>query len=254
MGYTPYNELQYYLTRGKSFEADVVIVAFCMNDVVNPRLHWGEVPGVRIPREAIPNHDYDQNHILPRIQKRKEEQQARAANPKGGGPPLLRHSELYSLLDRGIERILRKKTKSHADNSSGLPTYITGEDTLSIEVLLDRTSPEWRWLASIYDRLNDAVRADRAKLVIVIFPLAYQLDPHYPFLPQERIVEYCRQNSIPCIDLLPSFRRHPKEDIFLLDKQGFYDIWHLTEYGHRLSAEEVLRFLREEELLSEERK
>ena len=56
-------------------------------------------------------------------------------------------------------------------------------------------------------------------------------------------MEYCKQNSILCIDLLPSFRQHPKEDIFLLDKEKYYDIWHLTEYGHELSAEEILRFL-----------
>ena len=39
-GYTAYNELQFYLTAGRELQPDIVLLAFCMNDVVNPRLHW----------------------------------------------------------------------------------------------------------------------------------------------------------------------------------------------------------------------
>ncbi|MGH8069528.1 MAG: hypothetical protein ACRERE_30675, partial [Candidatus Entotheonellia bacterium] len=56
------------------------------------------------------------------------------------------------------------------------------------------------------------------------------------------------QNSILCIDLLTSFRQHSKNDIFL-NNSGHYDNWHLAEYGHELSAKEILRFLQENELL-----
>ena len=140
-------------------------------------------------------------------------------------------------------------SRNFADTGARIPTYITGEDTLSIEVLLDRNSPEWRWLASIYDRLHDTVSAERAKLAIAIFPLAYQLNEGYPFFPQKQLASYCRENSIPCLDLLPAFRKQSKEDIFVLDKEGRDDIWHLTDSGHKLSAEEIRRFLQEQELL-----
>src|SRR4029079_15917767 len=86
-------------------------------------------------------------------------------------------------------------------------TYITGEDDISIEVLVDKSSPESRWLRRIYDRLSAAVSANGAKLVIVIFPLAYQLDDNYPFMPQKQLREYCDERSLPCLDLLPSFRQ-----------------------------------------------
>jgi hypothetical protein len=132
------------------------------------------------------------------------------------------------------------------------PKYITGEDTISIDVLLDRSSAEWKWLSGIYDQLNEAVSKDGAKLVILPFPLAYQLDPEYPFLPQKQILAFCEERSIPCLDLLPSFRQHRKEDLFLLDQEVFYDIWHLTEQGHERTAEELMRFLQEENLLSKE--
>lgn len=253
MGYSPYNELQYYVTRGKTFDADIVVVAFCMNDVVNPRLHWGDAPGVKIPDEAIPNLDYDRSHVLPRIQQLEEERE-RSANGEAGGQRLLKNLELYRALEGAIEHLRQKKSRYYPLNKSGVPTFITTEDTLSIEVLLDRNTPEWHWLASIYDRLAEATKANGAKLVIVIFPLAYQLDPKYPFLPQARILEYCKEKSLGCLDLLPSFRQHAKEDIFLLDQEKFYDVWHLTNYGHVLSAEEILRFLREQQLLPGKRK
>jgi len=133
MGYSPYNELQYYLTRGKTFEADIVVVAFCMNDIVNPRLHWGDAPGVKIPDEAIPNLEYDRSHILPKIQQLREEQ-ARSAHGRG----FLKDSELYQALEKALKRLSQNKPKHYPVNSSGVPTLVTAEDSLSIEVLLDR--------------------------------------------------------------------------------------------------------------------
>jgi lysophospholipase L1-like esterase len=234
-GYTPYNELQYYLAKGKEFEPDVVLVAFCMNDVVNPRLHWGDAPGVRFPDDAIPNHDYDVKHILPLIQKREQDKQR--------SPSVLEHSELYRALAPRVSRLFAPKPETK------VPTYITGEDDISIEVLVDKSSRESRWLRTMYDRLGAAVAANGAKLVIVIFPLAYQLDDNYPFMPQKQLREYCDEKSVPCLDLLPSFRQQGKERVFLLNNSPFYDIWHLTEAGHDLSAREIERFLSERKLL-----
>ena len=247
-GYTPYNELHYYLEDGRKFGADLVIVAFCMNDVANPRLHWGDAPGVIFPPEAIPNHDYDRDHILPRVRKLEEEK----ASPQDRSEqrrPFLEHSRLYRLAEKALSRFYRRIPRHFADTGASIRTFITGEDTLSIEVLLDRNSPEWRWLASIYNRLQEAVRAEGAQLVIVIFPLAYQLDEGYPFFPQEQLADYCRENSIPCLDLLPAFKQHSKENIFILDKEGRDDMWHLTDYGHKVSATEIQRFLRDRRLV-----
>jgi hypothetical protein len=253
-GYTAYNELQYYLARGRDFEPDVVVVAFCMNDVVNPRLHWDDATDVHIPEDAIPNHDYDINHILPRMQKLKE-QKSRPGDSSAKRASILEYSALYRALEPRIRRLFTKKAENEGGASTGkAPTYITGEDTISIEVLLDNSSPEWRWLTKMYDRLREATRADGATLVILMFPLAYQMDENYPFIPQKQIAEYCERNSILCLDLLPLFRRDRKENIFLLNNSGYYDIWHLTEYGHEVSAETLRRFLQENGLPSDVRK
>src|SRR5688500_10064208 len=111
MGYTPYNELQYYLHRGKDFGADVVIIAFCMNDVANPRLHWGDAPGVKFPPEAIPNQVYDRDHILPRVRQLQAEEEARRKSSTAASSRLLSQSRVYTSLRRGIDRLLRPKSK-----------------------------------------------------------------------------------------------------------------------------------------------
>ena len=241
-GYTAYNELHYYLTKGRELQPDIVVLAFCMNDVVNPRLHWDYTQEeiINIPREAIPNHTYDQNHVLPKLQEQKKTQY-------GSRRSLLGYSELYDTLESRLRWLLERTTGNEAARP---PTHVTGEDSLSIEVLLDHNSHEWQWLTSIYDELHNAVKSDQATLVIAVFPLAYQLDENYPFLPQENIDRYCKQNSIHCIDLLQPFRLHRRENIFLSTHSGFYDdIWHLSEYGHDLSAAEISTFLKRHDLL-----
>jgi len=232
-GYTAYNELQYYLTKGWQFEADIVLVAFCMNDVANPRLHWVQTKKeiINIPKEAIPNIDYDQKNILPLIKKRKIE------------------SMLYKTIKWKINYLFPPKNKHNPDIKSKFPTYITGEDSLSIKVLLEPTSPESRWLTAIYSKLNQAVKNHGATLVITFFPLAYQLDQNYPFYPQKLLTEYCQQNNIQHLDLLPAFKKHRQEDLFLLQNGEWYDIWHLTEYGHEISAQEIAKYLKENNLL-----
>lgn len=247
-GYTAYNELQYYLAKGREFEADLVVVAFCMNDVVNPRLHWGDAPNVKFPDDAIPNRDYDRDHILPRIREQ-QERQRRPAPPTEAGPPVLKHSALYRALEPGLKRLFGGDGGDTFHKGPGPPTYLTGEDDISIKVLLDESSPEWRWLAGIYDRLHEATRTDGAALMIAVFPLAYQMDEGYPFFPQRQIADYCARNSIPCLDLLPSFKRRTKQDVFLLNNSGYYDVWHLTEAGHEMTATEMARFMFERGLL-----
>jgi hypothetical protein len=246
-GYSPYNELHYYLIRGRAFEPDIVIVAFCMNDVANPRLHWGYADEriVDIPEEAIPNRDYDTSIVIPRLLGRHADRSGPAAAIRS----LLAHSRLYKAVERRFILLSQRGKGNNPNVRSKTPTYITGEDTLSIGILLNDASPEWRWLASVYDRLRDAVREDGATLVIAAFPLAYQLDAGYPFFPQDNIADYCARSSIYCLDLLPAFRRYAKEDLYLLDREWYYDIWHLTEFGHEVSAREILRFIQEKRLL-----
>jgi lysophospholipase L1-like esterase len=225
--YTAYNEWQYYLHRGRVFEPDIVVVALVMNDVVDPELHWNytKQTNLQIPVEAIPNPDYHRQHIQPILEARKE----RALRVERF--IRFRGYEIWSRLSGGTDQV----------DEDGWPTFITGEDSVSIKVWLDYDSPEWQWLRGVYDRLNQAVMDDGARLIVVVFPLAYQLPADYPYFPQELIQRYCQERGLGCLDLLPSFRKHQAEELYLDN-----DVWHLSERGHQLVAEELARYLVEQ--------
>jgi lysophospholipase L1-like esterase len=53
--YSAYNEVEYYLARGRDFAPDLVIVGVCLNDVVDPKTHWDVSLSRPIPRDAVPN-------------------------------------------------------------------------------------------------------------------------------------------------------------------------------------------------------
>lgn len=224
-GYGPFNELAYYPVKGRRFAPDLVVVVFVMNDVANPRLHWAYTrePLPAIPDDAIPNLDYDRGVVQPILASR-------------GG--LQRH-----LARSGLENNGPLHFGAHPSR------HITGEDTLGIEVLLDPKTPEWHWLRDHYDRLRREVDADGARFAIVWVPLAYQLDPDYPLLPQRLFGDYCREQSIACLDLLPVLRARPDQRLFFGRMGRLQDIWHLTPSGHRVTAKALDHFVRSEGLL-----
>ncbi|HBP88913.1 MAG TPA: hypothetical protein DD706_14600 [Nitrospiraceae bacterium] len=249
-GYTPYNELHYYLSEGRKFNPDLVILSFCMNDVVNPRLHWNNfaynaIPD--IPEEAIPNKDYDRNVIQPRLNQREDSRRKKLQGVRALFPGMIFKTRTYQFVaNRWAALFPPPEIPKLSDE---IPTYLTGEDNISIEVITHADSEEWQWLTGMYDQINLAVSEDHIPLVIMIFPLAYQLDTHYPHFPQNLFADYCRNKNLHCLDLLEPFRRHGKEKIFMLDKgRSFYDVWHLTLDGHTITAEILFDYLHQQNL------
>jgi len=90
-----------------------------------------------------------------------------------------------------------------------------------------------------------AARDDHIPLLIAFFPLAYQLDKNYPYLPQKNFAEYCQNRKMACVDLLDEFRKQGKEKIFMLDKERGYDIWHLSLEGHGITARVLSDYLQQ---------
>lgn len=259
-GYSTYNELQWYRQRGRPLQPDLVLVALCLNDVVNPRLHWTATAGyiVVIPDAAIPDLEFDRNVVRAEIAK------ALAVNPEA----LSRRQRTW-LDDAALFRFVRQRTarwfsdwnpigsevalqrRRGAPTRTDIPTMLTAEDSLSIEVLLDPESPERRWLEGLYRELRADVEADGARMAVVLLPLAYQLEPGYPLLPQRDLAAHWRAEGLPCLDVLPAMARHPQAEMFLLAKQKtYYDIWHPTEAGHEAIAAEIAAFLAAEGLLA----
>ncbi|MCY4527784.1 MAG: SGNH/GDSL hydrolase family protein [Chloroflexi bacterium] len=239
-GYTPYNQLHQYVSRDRDTPVDIVVVAFSMNDIVDPELHWNYTEDAieNIPFEAYPNLRYHEEHVVPILEARREERE------QGG-------TELGRLVRSAVNvtNITDQEASYAVVDGRRWSTYITGEDTISIEVLTDYDSSEWVWLRGMYDRLAEEVASVGARLVIVVLPLAYQIDAEYPFLPQKQFARYCEERSLTCLDLLPAFRARGGESLFLGERLGYTDIWHLSDKGHAIVASELHAFLEDDDLI-----
>jgi len=239
-GYTPWNALHYYLEEGRAFGADLVVFTLCLNDVADPQLHWDALGKTiqEAPAESIPNPEYHEGTIRRLLW----------LNRLRDSPSLL----VRTLARRGLDRWREYRLDTAGHRVVGgrrWPVYVTAEDPKRIEVLLDWDSPEWRWLRGILDRLAEAVEADGARFVLATAPLAYQIDPAYPFLPQTLLARYCAERGLACLDLLPALRRHPVEQTYLLDFSGVHDIWHWTSAGHQVAAGAFEDFLLDQGLI-----
>lgn len=239
-GYTPYNQVQQYVSRDREIPVDIVVVAFAMNDIVDPELHWNYTEDAieNIPIEAYPNFRYHEEHVVPILEARRQQREQGS-------------TELGRLVRSAIsvKNITDQEASYTVVQGRRWPTYITGEDTISIEVLTAYDSPEWVWLRGMYDRLADEVAKDGARLVIAVLPLAYQMDAEYPFLPQSLFARYCEERSLMCLDLLPAFKERGGEALFLGERLGYIDIWHLSERGHDVVAVELSAFLKQHDLM-----
>ena len=239
-GYTPYNQLQQYVSRDREIPVDLVVVAFAMNDIVDPELHWNYTEDAieNIPPEAYPNPRYHEEHVVPILEARRREREQGS-------------TELGRLVRSAINvtNITDQEASYTVVDGRRWPTYVTGEDSISIETLTDYESPEWVWLRGMYDRLADEVAKEGARLVIVVLPLAYQLDAEYPFLPQSLFARYCEERSLLCLDPLPAFQERGGESLFLGERLGYTDIWHLSDRGHDVVAGELQLFLEEHDLI-----
>ena len=242
LGWSPWNELRWYQARGREFGADVVVVAFSLNDVTNPRLHWytrSKALGV-VPADAIPDPEDDRERILPLLEEIWDPMEMALSHPSR-----LRRSRLFCLLDRRLgargaleahQLALREGTQVEHGGREW-PTYLTGEDTLGVDALLDVGTPQWRWLRATWNALFDAIEAEGAQPVLLSLPVAWQLEEGCPFRPQDQVAAYARQRGVPFVDPLPAMAGHQVWDVFLGERSGYLDIWHLTPLGHELVAE-----------------
>lgn len=81
--------------------------------------------------------------------------------------------------------------------------------------------------------------ANGSRYLVALFPFMYSLDDHYPFLSLHQMVGgYCRQDSIPFLDLFPAFKGHPYTDLWVHPTDQ-----HPNEIGHRLAAEALSRHI-----------
>ena len=92
--------------------------------------------------------------------------------------------------------------------------------------------------------LNGRIQTDNSRLVIVLFPLLYEFDD-YPFEEiHDKIADFCQEEDIPLLDLLPAFSKHRAKDLWVHPTDH-----HPNDIAHEITAGEVYRFLKREGLL-----
>ncbi len=240
-GYSTYNERAWYESEGRAFAADLVLLGVCLNDVVDPLLHWNclnhpwsehAVADAAIPAGAVPNPLYHREEVLAPLQRHRGRLWLHESSA------LYRRFGVVSGWSGPLGAGGRPHSRSMAVAGRTWSVQLTGEDELPITVWTDEGSPEWAWFQEQLDALTAAIEGDGGRLALVVFPLAYQLDPEYPFSPQERITGHAAARDLPCLDLLPVLRGAREREPFLPE-----DDWHLSATGHAVVADALEDFV-----------
>jgi len=219
-GYNPYNELELLRDVGRSYEPDLVLVQFCINDLNDPtlhfdrqtRMHLGNIPAAAFPDPTV----------------RRAEEQV---------PPfvlrLCRVSVLCSRLDDLWLALTERSPREEDQRAAVVP--IGGADR-----------PEWSWLEQHYAEMASMAAGMGARFAVIAFPYPQQLHAAGPDPVQERLRTIGRRGRWLTLDPLPVFRQaardHPGRALFL-------DWWHPTAEGHRLAADQIVSQLACAELL-----
>jgi lysophospholipase L1-like esterase len=221
-GYNPYNEAALYRGVVRSYEPDLVLVQFCINDLNDPTLHFGASTMQHLgplPDLAFPNPD------APR----------RSAREVSWLALTCERSELCALLFGDI--LAGSRGPSSTDDWRTGFAVREGPD---FEV-------EWEWLRTRYTDIAASASADGATFGILAFPYETEAKPkgESKIAREERtsatraLVELGEREGWHVIDLLPAFRSSDAAGADL-----FQDPWHPTAAGHELAAHAIARALR----------
>lgn len=199
-GYSTFQSLEQWRLKGKALNPDIVILGYCLNDATERYSTVASYGGRNVFLGV------DTSQALPPLQR------------------FLRGLALY----RYISMKLQQKAKS--------------EETYSVRRLFEEPlAPPlrgaWEKNSKEIILLKEDVAQEGKKFLLVVFPYFFQLlMKEEGEVHPKRILALCEQNHIECLNLLPVFRAHAEEGLFL-------DGNHLNPTGHRLVAETIFGIL-----------
>jgi hypothetical protein len=211
-GYNPYTEARLLEDVGVTYEPDLVLVQFCINDLNDPTFHFDVQTRQRLG--SIPDAAY------PDPSKRRAPVQA---------PGWLFRSCRRLRTCTRLDELWLSWTLPEPDEAARRAAAVPVEG-------LD--APEWIWLEARYGEMADAAARAGSRFAVLAFPYQAQLGRRGPEPVQTRLVKLGRRRGWLTVDPLAAFRRSatPGRPLFL-------DWWHPTPAGHRLAAAETLRAL-----------
>jgi hypothetical protein len=219
-GFNPYNEAELFRGVVREYDPDLTLVQFCINDLNDPRHHFGASTIQRLgalPPEAFPNAE------------------RAAANPwkVSGFAALCDRSSLCRTLLGG--RI--GPSRQPGDRDEVLETFEVRTSA--------RYETEWAWLRERYAEIADAAAEIGSEFGIIVFPSAADIDPDREHEGAAiSLVRIGTEERWEVIDLTPALQHSglSRQDLFM-------DLWHPTPRGHRIAADGLAGELRKRRLL-----
>lgn len=235
-GFTTYNEVRWLRDRILALEPDLVVLQTCMNDIANPAWHWNKKSSVELvpPVEAFP--DPAQRTIpVP--------EWSFLSSP-------LSYSMLfttgYMIYLKGQQRTLEIDI-GVTQNGRFWPTYITAEADSTLLPLTDYTSQEWGWLRAQLDLAHSVSASRGIPLLLLVVPLAYELEAGYPLQPEAGFMRYCNEKGLRCLNLRETFKGRRADELFIMNSGKHLptlpDVWHLSPAGHAAAADALYELL-----------
>lgn len=208
-GYSPFNEAALFEGVVSEYDADLVLVQFCVNDLNDPTLHFdaqtrqslGELPEQAFPDPAT------RGRVAP-----------------------ARRTWLAACTLRVCERLERALMGGKLDNEN-LALAMAPRGGLG-------AGPEREWLRRHYGAIATRAAASGARFGVVLFPHEAQSKDASDRLHRD-LLELAAQEGWIAIDLLPAFReaaRAAGEPLFL-------DFWHPSARGHEVAGAALAREL-----------
>ena len=106
-------------------------------------------------------------------------------------------------------------------------------------------APGWLRAQRLLVEEQQRLQARGTKLVLMIFPVLWDLGAGYPFKAVHATVSaFARENGIPVLDLLPAFEGHGGPELWVHPTNQ-----HPNEVGHRIAGDALYDFLTENALL-----
>ncbi len=216
-GYTIIDELSYLQEKGIRVSPDLVIVGFVMNDVSDLTRKKGS------------------------WESQKETIEYWSSSPIGALREKLVNTAIYNLL-REVKAYVKYITKTDKTIAEAPLFNIVTENY--DEKLLKLWGKYEESLVKMIDYLNSR----DIKLVLVIFPIDYQVRMGWSDHPQRFLKEMGEKLGIEVCDLLPRFKQEAKNGIPLFFTP--YD-GHPTKHGYNIAAWETYKFLIEKRLIND---
>jgi len=185
-GYSTFQQLKYFELRGRALKPDLVILQFCLNDVVE-----------RYQRLARYGGD---NRFLG-IDTRQSISGIRGF--------LFRNSKAYERFSRYLQNTSRARSEYEVRK-------------MARNQLSEELDEAWDLVTEEIDKIR-RLAADRdTPFLLMIAPYRFQLSNSKGLRqPQDRLIQYAKAHFIPCVDLLPDFVDYSSNYVLFNDENHF---------------------------------